>query len=151
MSSFSGDGILTGSTRFVAIGGSGNASQNLTFTLDQIATAFNLSSSTSRLATFDESAATQDILPSAGTRNTLGYTGTGEPVTLTISTSTITQGTATTPIYIDIKDQGGDAFNNNIIIETEDTQTIDGAGLVTITANYGVIRLYSNGSQLFTV
>jgi hypothetical protein len=49
-----------------------------------------------------------------------------------------------------IKDQSGGSFTNNIIIATEGSQTIDGQSTLPIVNNYGVMRLYSNGSNLFT-
>ena len=50
-----------------------------------------------------------------------------------------------------IKDAGGLAGseNNNITIETEGAETIDGANTQTISVNYGSIQLYSNGSNWF--
>ena len=74
----------------------------------------------------------------------LGFTGTTGG-TVTISSSDAAMGR----MFI-IKDQGGNAGTNNIVIDTEGVETIDGAASVTITDNYGVVRLYSDGSNLFT-
>ena len=48
-----------------------------------------------------------------------------------------------------VKDESGGARTNNIVITTEGSETIDGAASVTISADYGAITLYSNGSNLF--
>lgn len=50
---------------------------------------------------------------------------------------------------IEIKDESGGAATNNITIVAE-TGTIDGAASVAITANYGVARLYSDGTNWFS-
>ena len=50
-----------------------------------------------------------------------------------------------------IKDEsGGAAGGTPITVATEGAETIDGAASVTITSAYGVVRLYSNGTNLFT-
>lgn len=49
-----------------------------------------------------------------------------------------------------VKDESGGANSNNITIATEGSQTIDGSGTNTISSAYGTVRLYSNGSHLFT-
>lgn len=52
-----------------------------------------------------------------------------------------------------IKDESGGAGTNNITVFTQSAQTIDGVlgslGVV-ITVDYGVVRLYSDGSKLFS-
>lgn len=49
-----------------------------------------------------------------------------------------------------IKDEAGTAASaNNITIARAGSDTIDGATSITISANYGVCRLYSNGSNAF--
>ena len=50
---------------------------------------------------------------------------------------------------IDIKDESGGAGTNNITISPQ-SGTIDGAASVVISANYGVARVYSNGTNWFT-
>jgi hypothetical protein len=76
----------------------------------------------------------------------IGVTNTSSPRTVTISSSDITE---SGKVFI-IKDESGGAGTNNITIATEGSETIDGSSTVTITANYGVGRLYSNGTNLFT-
>jgi len=46
-----------------------------------------------------------------------------------------------------IKDASGSAGTNNIIVARAGSDTIDGANSVNISANYGVLRLYSNGNN----
>lgn len=48
-----------------------------------------------------------------------------------------------------VKDESGSAGMNNITIDTEGSETIDGAALKVINTNYGVVNLYSNGKDLF--
>lgn len=151
MSSFSGDGTLSDSTRFVALNGSGNAAQNVTFTLAQIASAITLNNAGNKRATFDADAATEDLQSTLGPRNIFACVDSSASRALIISTSTIIQGTITTPVYIEIKDEDGNAGTNPIVILTEGSQLIDGAGSLNITADYGSVQLYSNGTNLFTV
>jgi len=77
----------------------------------------------------------------------IGVTDTSSPRTVTMQTADITAGTR---IFI-IKDESGAAGTNNITIATQGSETIDGAATIVITANYGVARLYSNGTNLFTL
>jgi len=49
-----------------------------------------------------------------------------------------------------VKDEFGMAGTNNITIVGEGGETIDGASSLVITVNYGVARLYSNSSDLFS-
>ncbi len=49
-----------------------------------------------------------------------------------------------------IKDESGGAATNNITIATTSSQTIDGASTKVINTNYGVARVFSNGSNWFT-
>ena len=73
------------------------------------------------------------------------YTGSGQAVSVMILTECLKNGR--TLIF---KDEGGDATNNNITITGEGGETFDGAGQIVIAANYGVVRLYSDGSNWFT-
>lgn len=56
---------------------------------------------------------------------------------------------ATGRSYI-LKDETGGAATNNITLATTSSQTIDGASTKVISANYGVLRVYSSGAQWFT-
>lgn len=50
-----------------------------------------------------------------------------------------------------IKDEAGTAASSfNITIDTQGAELIDGAATATITANYGVLRVYADGSNWFT-
>ncbi len=49
-----------------------------------------------------------------------------------------------------IKDESGNAGTNNITVATTSSQTIDGASTRAISTAYGVLRIYSNGSNWFT-
>ena len=49
-----------------------------------------------------------------------------------------------------VKDEGGDAGTNHVTISAGGTTQIDGGTTATISSNYGVSRIYSNGSQYFT-
>ncbi|MGH3205923.1 MAG: hypothetical protein ACRDP5_28310 [Streptosporangiaceae bacterium] len=46
-----------------------------------------------------------------------------------------------------IKDETGHAATNHITVATSSGQTIDGAASATISTNYGVLRVYSNGGN----
>lgn len=67
-------------------------------------------------------------------------------ITITIKSTTILKSGA---IFI-IKDESGGALASPITIATEGTELIDGAATIQILVNYGSVRLYSNGSNLFT-
>jgi hypothetical protein len=78
----------------------------------------------------------------------IGVTDTSAARTITLATADVKAGRV-----IIIKDESGGAATNNITIATEGTQAIDGDTSDTalkITANYGVVRVYSNGSNWFT-
>jgi len=66
--------------------------------------------------------------------------------TITIPTAQLVSGR-----IITIKDAGGNASVNNITIATEGTEKIDGGDTAVINSNYGVITLYSNGSNWFKI
>ena len=73
------------------------------------------------------------------------YSATGAQ-TITIPTAQLVSGR-----IITIKDAGGNASVNNITIATEGTEKIDGGDTAVINSNYGVITLYSNGSNWFKI
>jgi hypothetical protein len=50
-----------------------------------------------------------------------------------------------------IKDEGGNAAVQNITIDTEGSETIDGQASTVITEGYGYIKLISNGSHWFVI
>ena len=94
--------------------------------------------------------ATTTTTATLGHANLYACTDTSAPRTLTISSADIAMGLPTVPWFFDVKDEGGSAGTNKITIDTEGTELIDGVSSVEITADYGAIRLYSNGTNLFT-
>jgi len=72
------------------------------------------------------------------------YTGTAAVTSLTLSTSDVVAGRT-----LVIKDAGGNASSNNITIDTEGAETIDGQATYVINSNYGAINLYCDGSNWF--
>jgi hypothetical protein len=75
----------------------------------------------------------------------VAYTSLTAPRTATLPTSVGVKG----KIYI-VKDEAGLAGTQNITIATTSAQTIDGAATKVINTNFGVFRLYSNGTNWFT-
>jgi len=78
-------------------------------------------------------------------------TDTAAPRTLTLSTFTIELGSPTNPYKITVKDESGAAGTNNITIDTEDSELIDGAASIALAADFAGINLYSDGSNLFSI
>jgi hypothetical protein len=74
-------------------------------------------------------------------------------VTSTASARTINLPTAasmTGRVYV-IKDESGAAGTNNITIDGNASETIDGATTLVISSNYGTATIYSNGTAWFTI
>lgn len=80
-----------------------------------------------------------------------GCTDTSSILTLTISSSDILRGSLNKYWFFIIKDESGLAGTNNITIETEGSETIDGSSNYIISNNYGSVSLASNGSNLFII
>ena len=78
----------------------------------------------------------------------VGVTSTAAPRTVTISTADIVNMSGNT---ITVKDQSGAAGMNSITVATEGSETIDGQTTVVISTNYGYVRLYSDGTNLFVI
>ena len=97
----------------------------------------------------DSSFSVYHILTAANINPTSGQTiigvNTGAARTITLATADTLPGR-----IIIVKDETGTASTNNITINCQGAQTIDGAASVKITANYGVVRLYSDGTNWFT-
>ena len=72
------------------------------------------------------------------------YTPTGPITSILIPTSLMTKGREIT-----IKDGGGNASVNNITVETEGAETIDGESNLVMNSNYDSSTLYSDGSNWF--
>lgn len=66
--------------------------------------------------------------------------------TITLPTAEVRKGRTYT-----IKDESGAAATNNITVDTEGSETIDGAATDVISDNYGCVTYYSDGSNWFTV
>lgn len=70
-------------------------------------------------------------------------------------TAMTAQRTATLPLAADVpagteitvKDESGGASSNNIVVDGNGAETIDGAANITITADYGQVTVYSDGSS----
>lgn len=73
------------------------------------------------------------------------YTTTGAVTSLTLMSDQVFPGRE-----VIIKDAGGNANTNNITIDTEGSETIDGAATYVINTNYGIVRLYCDGNNWFT-
>lgn len=72
------------------------------------------------------------------------YTTTGAVTSLTLPSAQTVNGRT-----IIIKDAGGNAATNNITVDTEGAETIDGAATAVINGNYDSISIYSDGSNWF--
>lgn len=90
-------------------------------------------------------AATYDLLATDDIVH-VTYTGTGAVTSLTLPTAQVTAGRT-----IVIKDAGGNASVNNITVDTEGAETIDGAATFVMTSDYEDISLYSDGSNWFII
>ncbi len=77
------------------------------------------------------------------------YTATAG-ATLTISDALIAKGTTEVPFVFTVNDQGGNAGTNNLIVDGGSAD-VDGSPSVTISADYGAVTLYSDGTNLFTI
>ncbi len=103
-----------------------------------------VNTTTSRL----EFAATTDT-DTVGDATLYVYTGV-DGATLTTSDALIAKGSTTVPYVFTVKDEGGDAGTDNLIVDGG-TADVDGSPSVTIAANYGAVTLYSDGTNLFTI
>jgi len=74
------------------------------------------------------------------------YTTTAAVTSLTLPTAQTLRGRKIT-----IKDAGGAAAANNITIDTEGAETIDGAATLVINVNYNFVSLYSDGTNWFII
>lgn len=71
----------------------------------------------------------------------------GLPLTLTLPKAAVA---GKGRVFI-IKDAAGGATANNITIDGDGSETIDGAATKVIAANYGTVWLYSSGTAWFTI
>lgn len=77
---------------------------------------------------------------STGDETIIGVTDTSVARTITLSTDDVVDGRIKM-----IKDESGAASTNNITIDTEGSETIDGQTDVRINVNYGDLKVYSDG------
>ena len=90
-------------------------------------------------------AATYDLVITDTLLN-VTYTGTAAVTSLTLITSQAVAGRT-----IVIKDAGGNASANNITIDTEGGETIDGQATYVSSTDYESITLYSDGTNWFII
>jgi len=78
----------------------------------------------------------------------IGVTDTTADRTITLATADVADGKE-----MIVKDESGAVYANGttITVDTEGSETIDGVSSVPITMDYGVLRLYSDGTNWFTV
>ena len=88
-------------------------------------------------------ASTYDLLTTDNILS-VSYTATGAVTSLTLPTAQCVAGR-----HIVIKDSGGSAGTNNITVDTEGAEKIDGADTAVIATNYNSINQYSNGTHWF--
>ncbi len=86
----------------------------------------------------------------AATATTAGQTIIAVTDTSAVRTVHLATADAKVGRIVIVKDESGGAGTNNITVDGEGGETIDGASSVTISANYGVLRVYSNGTNWFT-
>ena len=75
----------------------------------------------------------------------MSYTGTGAVTSLTISSAIIAQAGR----QITIIDSGGNASINNITIDTEAGELINGSATLVMNTDYQSVTLITDGSNLF--
>lgn len=70
---------------------------------------------------------------------------------LTLSSVDIAKGTPTRALNITILDTSGDIVSSgfDFIIDTEGSETIEGQPFIKMTVDYGVLRLFADGSNVF--
>lgn len=105
----------------------------------------DVSSTGSKVGVTTVNAATYDLLVTDYILH-VTYTGTGAVTSLTLPSAQVVSGRV-----IHIKDAGGNAGTNNITIDTEGSETIDGSATAVINSNYSAYSLYSDGSNWFVI
>lgn len=85
-----------------------------------------------------------------GTKDLYACTDTSAPRDLTISGEQIAVGSTGAPYFFTVKDQSGGAGTNRIRVQPQ-TGLIDGAASIDIIADYGALRCYSDGTNIYTV
>ncbi len=96
-------------------------------------------------ASFATVADTTDIL---GLASVYAYTGTTGS-TLTLSTALLAFGTTSQPFKFTVMDEGGNAGTNNLIIDTEGAETINGATSLIMNVDFDGVDIYTDGTNYF--
>lgn len=86
------------------------------------------------------------VSTTSGSFTIIGITSTAAARTVTLQTADAVEGR----VY-NIKDESGAAGTNFITIDTQGAETIDGVASIDINVNYGVLKVYSDGSNWFTI
>ena len=86
-----------------------------------------------------------------GNRRLYACVDTTSPRILTISDSTIALGSPSFPFFININDESDGAGTNNITAVCESGQTIDKQLSQAIEVDSGTLRLYANGTEVFSL
>lgn len=76
----------------------------------------------------------------------IGVTSTAAARTITLPTAASMSGRT-----LVVKDESGGAAVNNITVDGNGAETIDGAANIVIATNYGAVTIYSTGSAWFSV
>lgn len=99
-------------------------------------------------ATFNSSSGTNIL----GIKEVYYCTSIVGDIAFTIASTHIALGGGNNVLDFIIKDATGDLVSNGfkITIDTEGSETIDGQASIDINADYGVVRLFSDGSDLFS-
>lgn len=139
------------STAAVKITNANNTAAAMTFDTSNIRLGINTGTPTSTFhnagsMTVSRTAVADVSYTILGTDYLIAYTSLSAGRTITLPTAQLISGRT----YI-IKDETGTAGTNIITIATTTSQTIDGTPTKTITANYGSLKIYSNGTNWFTV
>lgn len=74
----------------------------------------------------------------------IGVTDTSASRTITLATAALTDGKT-----LAVQDESGGAVTNNITIDTQGAELINGAASISITTNFGAFDLYSDGTNWF--
>lgn len=121
------------------------------YTISQILAYLNPRTTTASLAKFTATTNTDSLGVDYSLYNVFGCTDTTSPVTLTLSSALLAQGSISSPVFVNVKDETGGASSEFITIEAESSTLIDGVGSIDITSDYGSLSLYSDGSGWFTL
>lgn len=85
----------------------------------------------------------------SGRQNLYAFIDTTVPRVFTVLSADIAKASPKSPWLFIVKDESGGANTNNIAVVSEGSETFDGAASLLITEDFGEIRIYSNGSNLF--